>query len=72
VVLRGILQPLTVMWLILALLLVVSAVSSIGRKNTGFKHPYASLAPLSSFTRGVVDRDSLGMLRPRTVSGRHS
>jgi hypothetical protein len=59
VVLRGIFQPLTVMWLVLGLLLVVSALSSIGRNNNGFRHPYESLAPLSSFTRGVIDRDSL-------------
>jgi len=64
VILRGIFQPLTVMWLLLGLLLLVTAISSIGRKNTGFRHPYAHLAPLSSYTKGVVDRDTL-----RTTSG---
>jgi nitrous oxidase accessory protein NosD len=71
VVLRGIFQPLTVMWLLLAVLLIVSAFSSIGRKHTGFRHPYSNLAPLSSYSKGVVDRDALERLR-RSQSGKHA
>jgi nitrous oxidase accessory protein NosD len=69
VVLRGIFQPLTVMWLLLGLLLVISAVSSIGRKHTGFTHPYENLAPLSSYSKGVVDRDTF---RTKNPTGRHA
>jgi hypothetical protein len=69
VVLRGIFQPLTVMWLLLGLLLIISAVSSIGRKNTSFTHPYENLAPLSTFSKGVIDRDEL---RLNKQSGRHA
>jgi hypothetical protein len=61
-----------VMWLVLALLLVISALSSIGRNHNGFRHPYASLAPLSSYTKGVIDRESLGSLKPRAQTGQHS
>ena len=69
VILRGIFQPLTVMWLLLGILLLVTALSSIGRKNTGFRHPYAHLAPLSSYTQGIVDREAL---RAPRESGMHS
>jgi len=72
VILRGIFQPLTVMWLLLALLLVISALSSIGRNHNGFRHPYASLAPLSSYTKGVIDRESLDSLTARAQTGAHS
>ena len=53
VVLRAIFQPLTIMWLALALLIIVSAIATVGRRRTR-GHPYANMAPLSSFTRGIV------------------
>jgi len=59
VVLRGIFQPLTVMWLLLALLLIVTAFSGISRKNIAIRHPYAHLAPLSTYSKGVVQREAL-------------
>ncbi|GAB2460360.1 hypothetical protein HD599_001208 [Conyzicola lurida] len=70
VVLRSIFQPLTVMWLFLGLLLLISALSSVGRKHTGFRHPYSNLAPLSSYSKGIVDRDSLERIR-RGQTGKH-
>jgi parallel beta-helix repeat protein len=60
VVLRSIFQPLTIMWLSLALILVVTAITSVGRNRRGFVHPYANLAPLSTFTRGEASRDEVG------------
>ena len=73
VIVRGIFQPLTVMWLLLGLLLLVTAVSSIGRSHNGFVHPYAHLAPLSSFTPGEVDRELITPTRSNANSlGSHS
>jgi parallel beta-helix repeat protein len=55
VILRRVFQPLTVLW---GLLIVVLVVSLIGRRprTPGFD-PFADQKPLSAFTRGVVDRD---------------
>ncbi|WP_309711176.1 right-handed parallel beta-helix repeat-containing protein [Pseudolysinimonas sp.] len=55
VILRRIFQPLTVLWAVLIIVLVVSV---IGRRprTPGFD-PFADQKPLSAFTRGVVDRD---------------
>jgi len=71
VILRGIFQPLTVMWILLGLLLLVTALSSIGRRNTTIRNPYANLAPLSSFTTGEISRDQVngGDLRLRRTRG---
>jgi len=54
-VLRQIFQPLTVVWLLLALLVLVTALTSIRHRNAGVRHPYANRAPLTSLTRGVAD-----------------
>ena len=54
VVLRQVFQPLTVMWLGLGLLVLFTAVSGVGRRRGVIQNPYASHAPLSSFTRGIV------------------
>ena len=59
VVLRSIFQPLTIMWLCLGLVLLVTALTSVGRGRRGFVHPYANLAPLASFTRGEASRDAV-------------
>lgn len=58
-VLRQIFQPLTVVWLLLALLVLVTALTSIRHRNAGVRHPYANRAPLTSLTRGVVDPDEI-------------
>jgi parallel beta-helix repeat protein len=67
VILRGIFQPLTVLWVSLGLLLVITAVTSIRHRKHGkhgIRHPYAERKPLSAFSAGVVSPESLG-LHPR-------
>jgi len=59
VVLRQIFQPLTVLWLCLGLLVLFTAVSGVGRRRGVIVNPYASHAPLTSFTRGIVAPDEL-------------
>lgn len=54
VVLRQVFQPLTVLWLSLGLLVLFTAVSGVGRRRGVIVNPYASHAPLTSFTRGIV------------------
>ena len=59
VILRSILQPLTVMWIVLGLLVLITALTSIGRSRHGIRHPYANLAPLSTLTKGVVSPEDV-------------
>lgn len=47
-------QPLTIIWLSLALLLVVTALARGRRRAHVGVDPYANMAPLSSFSRGIV------------------
>lgn len=54
-----VLQPLTVIWLLLALLLVVTALTRKDRQFGRFRDPYAERVPLTSLSRGVVSIDSL-------------
>ncbi|MER7795878.1 right-handed parallel beta-helix repeat-containing protein [Microbacterium sp. NPDC096154] len=61
VVLRSIFQPLTVMWLSLGLLLLITALTSIGRRRAGIHHPYANRVPMSALTAGVVAPEALGL-----------
>ena len=68
-VLRQIFQPLTVVWLLLALLVLVTALTSIRHRNAGVRHPYANRAPLTSLTRGVVDPSEIfGATQTQTQS----
>jgi hypothetical protein len=53
VVLGAIFQPLTIMWIAIAFVVIVSAIAMAGRRKIA-AHPYANMAPLSSFTRGIV------------------
>lgn len=59
VVLRQVFQPLTVLWLSLGLLVLFTAVSGVGRRHGVIVNPYASHAPLASFTRGIVAPDEV-------------
>jgi len=59
-VLRQIFQPLTVLWLSLGLLVLFTAVSGVGRHRGEIVNPYASYAPLNTFTRGIVAPDDIG------------
>jgi len=58
-VVRSIFQPLTVVWLLLGLLLIGTALTRRGPQFGIFRNPYAEHVPLASLTRGVVSRDSL-------------
>ncbi|MFH5823941.1 nitrous oxide reductase family maturation protein NosD [Georgenia sp. AZ-5] len=53
---RAVFQPLTLIWLGVMTLVVLSAVARARARREGIRHPYESYAPLSSFTAGVVDR----------------
>lgn len=55
VILRRVFQPLTVLWSVLIIALVVSVIAR--RPRTPGFDPFADQKPLSAFTRGVVDRD---------------
>jgi hypothetical protein len=54
VVLRSIFRPLTVLWVLLAGVLIVTAVRAARNKRHGIHDPYEGNAPLSTFTRGAV------------------
>jgi hypothetical protein len=55
VVLRSIFRPLTVVWVLLFVLLIVTAISVARRGGVrGIRDPYAENAPLRSYTRGAV------------------
>lgn len=57
--LRSFLQPLTVLWLFLGMLLLVAAIGGIGRKRTGIRHPYASHVPLAALSKGIVNLEEV-------------
>jgi nitrous oxidase accessory protein NosD len=57
VILHRIFQPLTVLWSVLILILLVSLIGR--RPRTPGLDPFADQKPLSAFTRGVVDREQV-------------
>ncbi|PZE86383.1 right-handed parallel beta-helix repeat-containing protein [Curtobacterium sp. MCBD17_032] len=74
VTLRAVFQPLTVLWLVLLTVVLVAAVGGVRRRRRAGhgEHPYAKLAPLSSFTRGAVDPTTLGLPPAPTLQGAHA
>lgn len=68
VVLRSIFQPLTVMWIVLGVAVVVTALTGLRsrRKRTGIRHPYESHRPLDQLTAGIADPAAFGRGRPTT------
>jgi parallel beta-helix repeat protein len=58
VVLRSVFQPLTILWVLIAFVVLVSLL--FARRRKMILDPFASQAPLSSFTRGIVERDRIG------------
>lgn len=60
-VLRAITRPMTLLWSILAVLLLVTAFSGFRYRGSGFGNPYHDRTPLHELTRGMVD--------PATVPG---
>ncbi|MEO8261853.1 MAG: right-handed parallel beta-helix repeat-containing protein [Pseudolysinimonas sp.] len=57
VVLRSVFQPLTVLWLLIGLILLVSL--GARRRARGIRDPFADHAPLGTYSRGVFDIDDL-------------
>ncbi|HEY0258295.1 MAG TPA: right-handed parallel beta-helix repeat-containing protein [Lacisediminihabitans sp.] len=53
--LRSIFQPLTVLWIVLGLIVVITAIGGLGRRRPGIRHPYASHAPLTALSKGILD-----------------
>lgn len=63
VVLRSIFQPLTVMWILLGLIVVVTAFTGLRRRRTRQpvqSHPYEAQRPLASLTTGIADPATFG------------
>ncbi len=62
VILRGIFQPLTIVWIALGLIVLVTAVTGLRRRHprSGPTHPYSSHMPLSSLTAGIADPRDYG------------
>ncbi|MEO6532834.1 MAG: right-handed parallel beta-helix repeat-containing protein [Pseudolysinimonas sp.] len=58
VVLRSVLQPLTVLWIVIALAVIFSVL--FVRRQSAIRDPFAGQAPLASFTRGIVERERIG------------
>ncbi|MFB2585331.1 right-handed parallel beta-helix repeat-containing protein [Herbiconiux liukaitaii] len=57
-----VLQPLTIVWLVLALLLIGTAFTRKGTQyesTESIRHPYAERVPLTSLSRGIVPFESL-------------
>lgn len=52
-------QPLTLIWLALAAMLILTAIGPRSLRFGSFRHPYADRLPLQSFSHGVVPRHSL-------------
>jgi hypothetical protein len=59
-----VLQPLTVIWLLLALLLVATALTRKDRQYGRIRDPYEERVPLTSLSKGVVTIDSLKRAEP--------
>jgi parallel beta-helix repeat protein len=62
VILRGIFQPLTIVWIALGLIVLVTAVTGLRRRNprSGPTHPYSSHVPLALLTAGIADPRDYG------------
>lgn len=54
-ILNTIAQPLTLVWVLLGVLLILTAV--LGHRRRGVRDPFANRAPLTALTRGIVSRD---------------
>jgi hypothetical protein len=58
-VLQSLFQPLTVVWLLLGILLIVTALTRRGGQYGAFRDPYAERVPLTSLSKGIVSRESI-------------
>ena len=58
-VVRSIFQPLTIVWILVGLAILVTSLATASRRRGAIRHPYAERVPLASFTSGIVSRDSV-------------
>ncbi|GGL04737.1 hypothetical protein GCM10007382_25720 [Salinibacterium xinjiangense] len=58
-VLKSIFRPLTIIWLVLALLLLATMVGPRSLRFGAYRHPYANRAPLQTLSKGVIARHSV-------------
>jgi nitrous oxidase accessory protein NosD len=58
-VLQSFFQPLTIVWLLLGILLVATALTRKGGQYGSFRDPYAERVPLTSLSKGIVSRESI-------------
>jgi len=66
-------RPLTMMWLLLAALLIFTAFTGMRHRGAGFGSPYRDRTPLSHYSAGLVDPASVpGAEPPLKVSSRSS
>ena len=66
VVVHSILQPLTILWVVIGLAVIFSVLFVRRRRTIG--DPFAGQAPLATFTRGIVERDRIEALAPETAA----
>lgn len=58
--LAGSLKPLSVVWMLVLLAILLSVRVRLRARKRGIVDPFADQAPLSQITRGIVDRNSVG------------
>lgn len=69
-VLHSLTKPLTVLWLVLAVLLLFTAFRGFRFKGSGFGSPYDDRRPLTELSAGLADPSSVpGVALPRGVDG---
>jgi parallel beta-helix repeat protein len=61
-VIREVLQPLTVMWVVLGLIVLLTAFSGRRHRKRGIRDPYENLRPLSQLTKGIVTPEEVGLV----------
>ncbi|GAA3590243.1 hypothetical protein GCM10022198_12680 [Klugiella xanthotipulae] len=72
IIIREIFQPLTVLWVILATLLVLTATRGARRRTQGIHNPYEEMRPLSQFTEGMVSPEAVGLVASPVPATAHS
>ncbi len=64
-VLRVVTKPMTMLWTVLALLLILTAFRGFRYRGSGFGNPYRDRTPLAALSRGMVDPATVpGVIRP--------
>jgi beta-lactamase regulating signal transducer with metallopeptidase domain len=59
-VVNAIFQPLTIVWILLGLVVLATAVFARTRRRAeAIRHPYADRVPITAFTKGFVSRESM-------------